>query len=225
MTQDARLAIRTCVVTAITIGLVALFGCRHDVRLTEQGAPGYQRLNIRYDLNDAQTVLAMRSPKIVRTVAAERIHNAGWTRASLRIQYPHPAGTPAMGYVELWFAHPDRADESSMTEKVSQAMWIDLLSLEEPSQERVAEVLCNNRLRLDIAKPQLDLLLFDLANSGFFDDQIRPDGKAMIEVKVDRGRTAHRWDAHPRLNELISRVIQEGKPVRRSNHTCKWCRQ
>lgn len=62
----------------------------------------------------------------------------------------------------------------------------------------------------DFPKAQLDLMLTDLAGSGFFENQQRPGGTANLAIVMDRGRTAKNWTPEPRLDDVILMVYREG---------------
>ena len=64
---------------------------------------------------------------------------------------------------------------------------------------------------LDIPKLELDLLLVDLANSGFFDDQERLATTGQLDVTINRGRVAKRWTREARLDDLTSLVNRYGE--------------
>jgi hypothetical protein len=63
---------------------------------------------------------------------------------------------------------------------------------------------------LDFPRQQLDLMLVDLANSGFFEDQQRPEGGTQLSVTIDRGQTAKPWSTDARLDGIVDRVQREG---------------
>jgi hypothetical protein len=64
---------------------------------------------------------------------------------------------------------------------------------------------------IDLPRHQLDLLLTDLAYSGFFGDQQRPAGRARLSVRIDGGHSLGTWDPEPRLDDVAARVFREGQ--------------
>ncbi len=200
--------------------LFALCGCwfPHKVGVTETGAPRYQAVEIIYDIRGNHAALAsdwFRPVGEMALAGATSTTDASrWKAADLRIQYPPPNAKPGLVRATLRLSHsppfPD-AGRASLTEIVRSKfsrITFQAPGINDPSMSADDEVWV-----FDFSKQQLDLMLLDLARSGFFDDQRRPDGGVQLSVKIDRGETAKTWTAEPRLDDVIMRVYREGRIV------------
>lgn len=59
----------------------------------------------------------------------------------------------------------------------------------------------------DFPKQELDLLLSELNNSGYFSDQDRSGTRTSLNVKIDRGRRTNKvWTPEPRLDHFIKQI-------------------
>ena len=202
-------------VACLIAGVFAAPGCRtpHRVQMGESGTPQYGAANVVYDLTGQMQTAFIRphEPKIrpVSFEESEASVEAGesseaaselpkdWTHATLQIQYPHPSG---------------RTDAARATLRLSrQPVCAAPDANLQPTDAKRNESTEDELWTLDLPKYQLDLLLFDLANSGYFDGQMRPSGGAQLTVGVDQGETSKPWCSEPRLNDLLLRVYEEGK--------------
>lgn len=167
-------------------------GCTrpHRVEVDECGTPQYEQVEIRYEqpLSSAGDAAGrMGSPSSLRHVSATgeadaAPRGASTQRVRLTILYPHPRGRPdtAQARLEVVSEAPGRTPGDGPT------------------------------LVLDFPRPQLDLLLYDLAGSGFFDGRAAAHATTELDVRIDGGRTAGAWTPHPRLEDFIDRVALQG---------------
>ena len=165
-------------------------GCQtsHRVQVDERGAPKVQVVKIKYDV---QPNFLPQKPARVRLISdSDQFETEpvwSWETARLSIVYP---------------ATKEDTDVAMVTTRLIQT------KQETPKPRR--RVLIKQLL---IPKRDLDLLLFDLAHSGYFENRIQSTGDAHLDVVVDDGKESKAWNAEPRLNELIDRVYREGRSV------------
>lgn len=201
----------------------------HKVGVTERGEPQYDKLVLNYDLDRAGGGLVVNSLDPVQTVQASAADapatlGADWNSARLCVEYPHPGGDPSLAKLTLRLSPHSHSPEECPLGDGSPAgqfaevrrRWMSLktgdrIELEGGGSAR-AELCADDEIWvLDLPKQELDLLLFDLADSGFFDEQMRPSGAARLNVTIDRGETAKTWTTEPRLDELVYRVYRNGR--------------
>lgn len=206
--------------------LPAVSGCAwwpYEVRTTETGMPQYERIRIGYTLHNVETVL---TTGVVRSDDEDRQRAEGdFAAAHLQIDYPPPGGnandhaqvklklfrTPVVARVEPTAERGiGRLVDGLFTGKRDERLNVVPASSARPpdgSPFTPFEV-----RTLEVPRQELDLLLIDLANSGFFDRQQRPDGNVRLDVQIDRGRTVKRWTSQPRLNDFVTRIYRKGHP-------------
>lgn len=211
------------VATASVAGVVA--GCLpHRVGLTSTGMPQYADCNIRYRIaSPLRTIVAHRGPSDASILPASHSEMADaperdWTAATLTVSYPHPDGIPDMARVELQLLRlvpREFAPPPSFTERMKRTLKASPFGQSSmvPAERAGVAVSAREIRVLDLPQYEIDLLILELARSGFFDAQHRPTGKAAINVRIDRGQTAKRWTAEPRLDELVARVYCDGQLV------------
>ena len=218
-----------CSVAALSLMMTTLLcGCHlaHTVGVTKTGAPKYKTVDIVYSLKEATGALAANdfSPAEVITASAEEgastippFENQNWSNALLHVQYPHPEGKT--GYVratlrlsqgEPFRATPKTSWQSKINnqfDKITKRFrYVDDTTI--PLEKK--QVADDEIWYYDFPKAQLDLMLTDLAGSGFFENQQRPTGSANLSIAMDYGKTAKNWTPEPRLDEVILLVYREG---------------
>ncbi len=211
-------------------------GCRtaHRVGMTETGAPQYDKLSINYELRNSSGALALKEfSQDTNTEEDSVILQAGanvdqhqsdktdWSRANLQIQYPHPNGSSELVRATLRLSkgteplqQPETSWKESWTEKL-EGGWETLKSPfsdeEETALHQKKSSDTDDEIWVyDFPKSQLDLMLTDLARSGFFENQTRPNGTASLSVSINRGHVSKDWSPEPRLDDIILLVYQEG---------------
>lgn len=213
---------------------------RHTVEKTRTGAPEYEELRLVYELRDGYGALGSRGLQPVQLVSgtegeAARTADHLWGTATLRVEYPHPDARPGWARATLRLspdersiARASRATEAPSAERptgltgrvrnllpwgaeeaggemVAPDPFIEHTPPTEPNQQTADEIWV-----LDIRREQLDLLLVELARSGYFEDQTRPVGGAHVSVRIDSGMEEKLWDPDPRLDDLAERVYTQG---------------
>ena len=174
-------------------------GCKLPARFarTDSGALKYERANIVYEVNGKQRPLPLGSASIKpvgydHPEPASQNGEINWAAAKLSIQYPHPDGNRDLARAILRLSgKPASATDAKPAKSEAVAddeIWV-----------------------LDFPRQQLDLLLSDLAGSGFFEEQQRQEPGTHLDVQVDWGRTRKTWTAEPRLDHFVSRVYNEGR--------------
>jgi hypothetical protein len=143
--------------------------------------------------------------------------NGSWSTACLTIAYPHPDDLPGMARATLVLSQTDSHElpkPPTIRERIAQSLNRRATAEQDACKGSSAHASSSGPddeiWVLDFPKQQLDLLLADLQASGFFENQTRPNGGALLQIAVDRGRTQKTWTPEPRLDDVVSRVFREG---------------
>ena len=210
--------------TFILATFITVPGCAvpQKVEVTQTGVPRYNCVEVVYELREAHGALAARPLESVKTVngSNDETNSPGhaWSAALLKIQYPHPNGKPNTARVTLRLSRrpslpvefdppPSERIRSGLHRITSGDKSAMQVSLDLPENPCHAD---DEIWALDFPKEQLDLLLTDLANSGFFDRQRRPCGGARLTVGIDRERITKAWTPESRLDDVLMQVYREG---------------
>lgn len=201
-------------------------GCTlsEKIGVDSTGAPIYEKLHIVYELPGADAVSKSRSTQRDRQSPTADIEPVDWQELSwpvvrLEIAYPHPEAPAQFGRATVVFSDtPPSADSGEEMPAGPLQSGLERLTAwrSKPAAESTvtpAHVAGPGDVvrYLDLPKLELDLLLVDLANSGFFDDQQRPAATAQLDVTINRGRVAKRWTREARLDDLLSLVNRYGE--------------
>ena len=188
--------------------------------------PEFQRTHIVYELPGPHGALVWTSlePFAVAGVSDDDFSPYGgtrWKSAVLKIDYPHPEGLTDTARAELRLSRASAdafREDLSLSEKAiersSQTVETFVWRTEKkvttppPAEEAAAH---DELWVLDFPKHELDQMVSDLAEGGIFDEQVRPDGGARIEVSINRKQTTKMWTPDPRLDDLILRTYREGR--------------
>lgn len=197
---------------------VAVFpagGCAlpYKVAVNDVGAPQYKRVDISYRISASHSALA-RNVDGVFGASGEIGSQSEVSRsnAALRIEFPHPQNKPEMVRATLRLSRKPLLPESqSFFGKLrSNISWL-------PGSQPppgISQSMDDEVWVLDFPRQQLDLMLVDLAHSGFFDDQKRHEGTAFLSVEIDRGSVSKTWSPEARLDDVVLRVQREGRRVK-----------
>ena len=209
---------RSALVMLLAVALPLIGGCRlsYKVPVSRTGAPEYDHLQIVYDIQGNCGALASRTFQQMAAQSDQPVQQVGQTaafsRATLRIEYPHPDGAEGLVRATLRLTHEARADDSepaSWTEAFRKGLqWMTIGGQTEQSDSTAGSE--DEVWVLDFPKQQLDLVLVDLADTGFFDEKQHREGGTRLSVTIDRGQTAKTWTSEPRLDDLMARVYREG---------------
>jgi hypothetical protein len=146
--------------------------------------------------------------------------NMCWAKAELRIESPHPDGHPDTVRVTLHSLPVDCGHEcesrtltTGMEERsgmrhARRATFRERWFLDENARHD-GEIY----LELDLKKHELDHILDELTEHGFFEDQSSRQGvglESQLEVRLNRRCTSKVWSFEPTLDELTTRVQEQG---------------
>jgi hypothetical protein len=181
------------------LALGSSIGCKLPARFarTDSGALKYERANIVYDVNGQQRPLPLGAASIKpvgydHPESPSQNGEVNWASAKLSIQYPHPDGNRDLARAILRLSGKPASATDAKSAK--------------------SDVMADDEIWvLDFPRQQLDLLLGDLAGSGFFEEQQRQEPGTHLDVQVDWGRTRKTWTPEPRLDHFVSRVYNEGR--------------
>lgn len=212
----------SCAILA-TSGLLAGCASPHVVAVDKTGAPKYRNVDIVYELasdRELQQQVEVRQVDSATNGANQETPTPvrDWARTSLRVRYPHPDGRADMAQVTLRLSElplpldpveptwRDRAVTRVRAIATGRSSTNEMMNASHVDASRAGDEIRT----IDLPRHQLDLLLTDLAYSGFFGDQQRPTGRARLSVRIDGGHNLGTWDPEPRLDEIVSRVFREG---------------
>lgn len=198
---------------AITAALLSsLAGCGlmpHQVAVSKTGAPQYDHVDIGYRIPGSHRALVREQSDILKVSSSDE---AEPSVAELTVEYPHPDNKPEFARATLRISSKSSATDapSFVARMRSSISWLP--GSEPPPKVRTAD---DEVWVLDFPRQQLDLMLFDLAQTGFFEDQTRHEGLAWLSIAIDRGRMAKTWTTSARLDDIVHRVQREGRRVSR----------
>lgn len=193
----------------------------HRLRQAENGTPQYEQLQIVYNVRNVQGAVSSRTVEQTGLETSdenpEESTGGRWKTARLKIEYPHPDAVPDMARATLILSRVELPSPAQPTFGKRIADRFNRIAAFGPEPATCPNGICATSSGpddeiwvLDFPKQQLDLLLADLGNTGFFASQTRPGGGAELDVSVDRDRTQKPWTTEPRLDDLVSRVFREG---------------
>jgi hypothetical protein len=154
------------------------------------------------------------------TSSVAPFQNMCWAKAELRIESPHPDGRPDMVKVTLHSLPVDCGhecesrtltagmEERSGVRHARRATFRERWLLDENARHD-GEIY----LELDLKKYELDHILDELNEHGFFKDQSSRQSaglESQLEVRVNRRCTSKVWNFEPALDELTTRVQEQG---------------
>ncbi|MBS0206432.1 MAG: hypothetical protein JSS49_26375 [Planctomycetes bacterium] len=212
---------------------VVLASCRSSaLQLTRHSPSSVERLEIIYRAHPASGPLFSVSPGNPRTAGSEIVQTAAqvssdapsfqnvcWSKTELRIECPHPNGSPDYARVTLHFMPVEcghECERESWGEQLEQRIDSRIerqSTLRERWFYRPPPPLQPGETysELDLPKSELDRILDELKSHGFFDERGKPhDPESRLEVHRNRHWTARCWSYEPMLDELTTRVYEEG---------------
>lgn len=146
-----------------------------------------------------------------------------WSQARIQIVYPHPDGSEEKGLAKLVVSRHSPSDPADaqqanigLKDRISRLMLrasrtSPELALQINSKEMKTETVDEEIWQLDLPKEELDILLSELSQRGFFNQQERPRGEATVSIMVDQGELSKRWTSEPRLEDLMKQIYDEGE--------------
>jgi len=219
--------------TCLTALFVLAPGCAvpYKVERSETGAPQYRQVEINYELDQSCSALASKSLQPIQTASATGLESLDpdqphWSRAHLHVQCPLSEEQPNLARATLRLSRKDILPIDSgptRRERLRLALHRIVSRSETAGNESTAQTtlqISGNAPELhgneeiwvfDFHRQQFDLLLIGLANCGFFEQQMRPNGGAQLDVKINRGRTTKAWAPEPRLDDLVTRTYRRGR--------------
>ena len=149
-----------------------------------------------------------------------------WCQARVQIVYPHPDGSEDKGLARLIVSRNCSVSnsrpglKSKMKNGFSKLMlqvsgsspeFAELINSEESLAKMKTESVDEEIWQLNLPKEDLDILLSELSQRGFFEKQERPRGEARVSITVDQGELSKRWTSEPRLEDLMQQIYNEGE--------------
>ncbi len=200
--------------------------------------PGYNMLVLNYETKDLRRLFSRIKTGSVKNNLASHLSfgeqteqneplksadPAGkWSQARIQIVYPHPDGSEDKGLARLVVSRHSPVNPASQKSGVSMKDRVSRLMLRASgaspelasqinSGKVKAETVDEEVWQLDLPKEELDILLSELSQRGFFNQQERPRGEAVVSILVDQGELSKRWTSEPRLEDLMQQIYDEGE--------------
>lgn len=196
--------VRLCLLTALAAGLAGCKSARIE-QAAETGELQYRDVQLVYDVNGRYRDLPLSDPGVEQADHAEIRHP--WKSVRLQVDYPHPEGIPEIARATLRLSMQSDSVYTPVDASVfhrGDTVPPDLASETRP--------MCDDEIWiLDIPRAQLDTLLVDLNEGGFFQSQMPNEVGTRLEVRIDGGRTAKTWMAEPRLDAFVHRIRTDGR--------------
>lgn len=207
--------------------------------LGEENLPAYSAIVLNYETTDFRSLASRLHPANVGENLTSRIQQTSgaegakeensslsgeWSQARIQIVYPHPDGSTDKGLARLVVTRKSMLSEQSASRsgKFKKQLTKYMLKATGTSEELaefttganakvVAKQADEEIWQLDVPKDELDILISDLSQRGFFEKQERPRGDALVTIKLDEGALSKRWTTEPRLEGLMMQVYNEGE--------------
>lgn len=200
--------------------------------------PAYDALVLNYETTDLRRLfsriknrsvasgLATRFSRDEKSAEEEPLEKTGpeskWCQARIQIVYPHPDGSEDKGLARLIVSRDCqlKAATPSVTTRLKDGLSRIILRASGTSEELVQlassskkeqQLMDEEIWHLSLPKEELDILLSELSQRGFFNKQERPRGEARVSIVVDQGEVSKRWTSEPRLEDLMQQIYDEGE--------------
>ncbi|MFO1022119.1 MAG: hypothetical protein U0903_15715 [Planctomycetales bacterium] len=207
--------------------LLASVGCRLPqsipVTLNSAGVPHYDKLRLMYVVDGTTRAVPLNLAEMSQFGEEETPVNVAesvkrpWERASLIVQYPHPSGSTKMARASLRLTHRSNTSlrlpssvfgQGLLSQEFSHLLRVTSRPELSPPEDEV--------WTLDISRKQLDTLLVNLTQNGFFDAQERSDSGTALDLQIDTSHVRKTWAAEPPLERLLTKVYREGNASSRT---------
>lgn len=193
-------------------------GCRmpHRVGRTVDGMPEYKLVHLVYERvpTPADLTAAKNSMLLYAGFEEDEEEAIDLSRLPLRLELDYPArgGSGDEATLTVTVLEPAPAERTTSRARGLIAVARNVVRDDGPeSGGPLAERLEDGpSWTLSISRVELDLLLLDLANSGFFDEHLPSTPTTEVDVRIDRGRVSKVWTEEPRLEHFVRRAICEG---------------
>ena len=224
---------RATVTGLVMLAPLILASCR----VTSQGVarsqtqPNHDRLEIIYRAHPATGPMFTSIPPLVSQsgimqAAAEApldgipFENLSWSKAELRIEFPHPDGRQDWAQVTLhcrpvecgrdcqrlgWAREIEQQIDQRQSRRATfRERWFYEPAASAPEGETVYV--------MSLPKRELDVIIDELNSHGFFAERGRStDAESELEVRLNRRWTSKCWGYEPQLDALTTRVYEEGE--------------
>jgi hypothetical protein len=190
-------------------------GCRLPPRLnvSGDGVGPYRRVHVVYDAAQppgrGHTTTDVKVPPIGPRDDAAAPAVCSRRSARLEVTYPHPRGEADRAQVVVSLASTTGTSATAPPGEATSLLGVARTLL--PSAGARADTV--EVRTLDLNRAELDLLLVDLVDTGYFSNQSRPGGGARLAVRLNHRGAAKPWSSEARLDDLIERALQNGRPV------------
>lgn len=210
--------------------------------------PGYNDLVLNYETTDLRRLFSrIKTGSVANSLAShfsfgeesiskEPLKSADqvgkWSQARIQIVYPHPDGSEDKGLARLVVSRHSPIKPVSHQSSINLKDRLSRLMLRASGaspefaqqighKEGESQTVDEEVWQLDLPKEELDILLSELSERGFFNQQERPRGEATVSILVDQGKLSKRWTSEPRLEDLMQQVYDEGKLSAFNTHGTK----
>lgn len=198
--------------------LLCVTGCAGSraLQVSQEGILRYENVLIVYERQSAGDLL----PAEAETVDADKQGEELLTdadaspggRLRLTIEYPLPDGSANAARARLERIVP--AGQSEESDAAAKSLFGSIRSglgsgFQKllPGKETTGEIARREEIGVyDFPRQELDLLIAELNNSGFFNAEDRPGTRTRLAVQINSGRMAKSWTPEPRLDHFIRQI-------------------
>ena len=193
----SKLSRRSLLTASFGLATIIASGCQSTQKLevTQSGAPSFDQFRAEYRFEQADHLLNRSFAKVdIRELTSTERSElrtvsaaTSWSHAKLQIECPHLSGDSSLALLTLTLS--DRRGPATLVHKKA--------------------------MQLTIERSDIELLISDLANNGYFDELSGDYGNAQLKVQIDRGRLDRTWIDDARLLDLARRTLLNGTPATR----------
>ncbi|MBI1310448.1 hypothetical protein GC176_04005 [bacterium] len=185
-----------------------LNGCQtpKKLELTQTGTPAFERFSAVYEIPSASEALRR---QFASDSSVPAINAGSTTDGSAPTESASVRQISALQYSPLTGVQSARLtiECPSSTGDASEArLTLELQSDNAATGQRRTEATQS----LIIPRQQIELLIFDLARAGFFDEPEPPGARSPLSVTIDGVRVTRNWRLDDRLLDLAHRTLERG---------------
>jgi hypothetical protein len=188
-----------CVVSSVVLIVAAMAsGCQTTQKLevSQSGAPTFERFRAEYRFEQADRLLTRSFDSESDNVDQRDARQQNVDNASVRTVAAESSSSDAR--LKLECPHPNGDAD------------LALLTLTSGERRGPSAVVRQDVRQLTVPRSQIELLISDLAQSGYFDQLPGETASAQLAVQIDRGKVDRSWKNDARLLDLAHQTLTRG---------------
>jgi hypothetical protein len=205
----------------VLLSSLAVLGCatREKVRLTNWGAPSYERLHVVYEVRPLSAHAAPEDRQAVQAASYVAGGDDVLRRSVMWLEIEYPCrgvhADFARATLRIVADHPGAKAEPDADDKPLPSSWLGLRIARQRRKPPTAAAheSVQQALVLELPKTELDRVLRGLADEGFFDAEGMSPADSRLSVTYNGVQVAKGWTGEPRLDHLVRLVERHGTPV------------